>query len=214
MGVTLRGLRNRGYLARTVYDVGASDGQWTELALSTWPDAQYVCFEPLVERRTALERLASTHPGQIQVLPVGLGDEDAELELGVTDVLWDSSFAYRGSSARLVPVRRLDSLLEEGRISPPDLVKVDVQGFERRVVAGGPKAFSSAQLVLLECNLFAFCPEMTTLDETFAFMSARGFIPYEFVDFLRRPLDGAMGQCDILFVRRGHWLVGDNRWSA
>ena len=55
---------------------------------------------------------------------------------------------------------------------------------------------------------------MRTLDQTIAFMSEHGFIPYEFVDFLRRPLDGAMGQCDILFVRSGHPLVGDRRWIA
>lgn len=53
-----------------------------------------------------------------------------------------------------------------------------------------------------------------SLDQTIAFMSEHGFIHYEFVDFLRRPLDGAMGQCDILFVRSGHPLVSDRRWIA
>jgi hypothetical protein len=43
-------------------------------------------------------------------------------------------------------------------------------------------------------------------------MSERGFIPYEFVDFLRRPLDGAMGQCDILFIKRNHQLVSNPVW--
>jgi hypothetical protein len=33
------------------------------------------------------------------------------------------------------------------------------------------------------------------------------------VDFLRRPLDGAMGQCDILFVKRDHPLVSNHSWN-
>ena len=52
-----------------------------------------------------------------------------------------------------------------------------------------------------------------TLDETIAYMSDYNFIPYEFVDYLRRPLDGAMGQCDILFVRKDHQLVSVHKWS-
>ncbi|HVO17937.1 MAG TPA: FkbM family methyltransferase [Anaeromyxobacter sp.] len=213
MVTALQGIRDRGYAPGVVFDVGASDGSWSELALTTWPGARAVCFEPLVERRPALDQLSAKYPGRVQIQPVGLGDEDQELSLGVTDSLWDSSFAYPGTQARRVPVRRLDTLLAGGDIPSPEFVKIDVQGFERRVLRGGPVAFASAQLVLMECNFFAFCDDMVTLDETVAFMSARGFVPYEFVDFLRRPLDGAMGQCDIVFVRRGHRLIEDRRWN-
>ena len=50
-----------------------------------------------------------------------------------------------------------------------------------------------------------YLPDGTPLDE-------RGFQPYEIVDVLRRPYDGAMGQCDVLFCRRGHWLSAQQRW--
>jgi hypothetical protein len=43
-------------------------------------------------------------------------------------------------------------------------------------------------------------------------MRDQGFRPYEVVDVLRRPYDGAMGQCDLLFVRENHWLVSSNLW--
>lgn len=209
----LRGLRARGYVPDVVYDVGASDGSWTRMALDVWPRARFACFEPLEERRGALADLAAAHPRQISVVPVGVGDEDTTLSLGITDALWDSSFAYAGASARSVPVRRLDTLLGQGAIDPPDLVKLDVQGFERRALAGGLRAVAHAQVVLMECSFFPFCAEMVTLDQSIAFMADRGFVPYEFVDYLRRPLDGAMGQCDLLFVRRGHALLADARWS-
>ena len=213
MEVALRGLRDRGYQPSVVYDVGAAAGTWTRMAIEFWPRASFVCFEPLEERRAALEVLAAAHPGQVIVQPCGVGDADAELSLGVTDFLWDSSFAYAGKSARRHMVRRLDALHQEGRIPRPSFVKIDVQGFEMRVMEGGREVVSGADFILMECNFFAFCGDMRTLDETVAFMSARGFIPYEFVDFLRRPLDGAMGQCDILFARRDHPLRNDRRWA-
>jgi FkbM family methyltransferase len=165
-------------------------------------------------RRAALEKMASEHPGRVTIVPHGVGDVDAELSFGVTDFLWDSSFAYSGSSARKLEVRALDSLFAEGAMPPPSFVKIDVQGFERRVVRGGEKLLAGADFMLLECSFISFCEDMCTLDEMIAFMAQRDFVPYEFVDFLRRPLDGAMGQCDILFARRDHALRADARWAG
>ena len=95
----------------------------------------------------------------------------------------------------------------------PSFIKMDVQGFEKRVIDGGPSAFKHADLVLMECQFIPFCQDMRSLDETIAHMSSIGFVPYEFVDFLRRPLDGAMGQCDIMFVKKGHSLISNISWA-
>ncbi len=214
MDAALGGLQARGYTPDVVYDIGAADGSWTRQAMRYWPDAHYVCFEPLEERKEELRNLqrSASHSDQIVLQHCGVGDTDGELSMGVTDFLWDSSFAYSGSSSRMVPVHRLDTLIEEG-MALPSFIKIDVQGFEKRVLDGGAKAMEHADLILMECAFFPFCHDMRTLDVSIAYMSERGFIPYEFVDYLRRPLDGAMGQCDILFVRRDHWLVSTHRWA-
>lgn len=213
MEAALSGLKQRGYSPQTVYDIGAADGSWTRQALNYWPDATYVCFEPLAERQDALRALRSSlSSGRIQIEACGVGDTDGQLSIGVTDFLWDSSFAYSGSSARTVPIRRLDSLIAAG--TPiPSFIKIDVQGFEKRVLEGGQEAMRHADLILMECTFFPFCDDMRTLDVTIAYMAAHDFIPYEFVDYLRRPLDGAMGQCDILFIRKDHPLIAENKWG-
>ena len=54
----LRGLAERGYQPAVIYDVGAADGAWTRLAATVWPNAKFVCFEPLQEREEALNGLA------------------------------------------------------------------------------------------------------------------------------------------------------------
>lgn len=208
----LRGLAQRGYLPAVVYDVGAADGAWTRLAASVWPNARFVCFEPLEEREAALKQLEQELP--VQSVRVGLGSEDADLKMGVAEGLWASSFAYGGVSERTLPVRRLDGLIAEGVVPPPSFLKIDVQGFELRVLEGGRQyALACADFILMECQFFAFCDDMQTLDVTIAYMSGLGYVPYEFVDFLRRPLDDAMGQCDILFARRDHALLADKRWD-
>lgn len=212
MAATLRGLRQRGYIPKVVYDIGAADGAWTRQAMEYWPESTYVCFEPLIERKNDLDALKASHPEQIHVKSIGLGDADGELSFGVSDFLWDSSFAYSGATSRVVPVRRLDGLIEAGMLLP-SFIKIDVQGFEKRVLDGGQEAMRHADLILMECQFFPFCDDMRTLDVTIAYMSARNFVPYEFVDYLRRPLDGAMGQCDVLFVRKDHHLISNKKWG-
>lgn len=210
----LRSLAERGYRPNVIYDVGAADGAWTRLAAAVWPDARFVCFEPLEERDEALKQLAAEMPGKVQSLRIGLGSEDGDLKMGVAEGLWASSFAYDGVSERALPVRRLDGLVADHVVPAPSFLKLDVQGFELRVLEGARKvALANTDVILMECQFFAFCEDMRTLDVTIAYMSELGYVPYEFVDFLRRPLDSAMGQCDLLFVKRDHLLVADKRWG-
>ncbi|MGQ0532389.1 MAG: FkbM family methyltransferase [Caulobacteraceae bacterium] len=175
--------------------------------------AQFHCFEPLQIRAAALAELSARHPGFVAHHHVGLSDADGERSLGVTDDLWGSSFAYKGASSQVVQVRTLDSMHAEGVIPKANFVKIDVQGWERRVIAGGNTTLAHCDFVLMECTFYPFCAEMQRLDETIAFMADAGFSPYEFVDFLRRPVDDAMGQCDILFIRRDHEFMRNTRWE-
>lgn len=213
MNVALAGLKQRGYLPKVIYDIGAADGAWARLALNVFPEVHIVCFEPLAERVPILKKLEFASKGLVRFLNLGVGDTDGELQIGVTESLFDSSFAYGASKSRTVPVRTLETLLHTECIELPSFIKIDVQGFEKRVIDGGPSVFAHADLVLMECQFLPFCGDMRTLDQTIAHMSSIGFIPYEFVDLLRRPLDGAMGQCDILFIKRNHPLVSDLRWG-
>src|SRR5258708_40104064 len=160
MEIALTGLRNRGYEPAVVFDIGAADGGWTRMARGIWSAPKFVGCEPLQERRPALEALVADFPNQVSFHDCGLGDADRELSLGVTDFLWDSSFAYGGSSARKVMVRRLDSLHRDGRIPYPTMVKIDVQGFERRVLEGGRSVLSRADFILMECNFFSFSEDI------------------------------------------------------
>lgn len=213
MDAAMNGLKKRGYIPSVVYDIGAADGNWTRQAMKYWSNSSFVCFEPLVERQAALAKLKKDYPGKVNFQACGVGDIDGELTLGVTKFLWDTSFAYSGSSARYVPICKLDTLIKQGVVPSPSFIKIDVQGYEKRVLDGGELAMQSADLILMECAFFKFCEDMCTLDTTIAYMAKRNFIPYEFVDYLRRPLDGAMGQCDILFIKKGHSLVSDVRWG-
>ena len=212
MELCLRGLAKRGFQPLSVLDIGAAVGSWTKLALYYWPEARYFMLEPLEEHRASLQSMKELHPNVDYIL-AGAADQPGKRTLGVTQSLLDSSFAYGGIEDRLVDVVTIDGLLQSGRIGQPQFMKVDVQGFELRVLEGASQAMRKCDAIMLEHQFFRWCPSMTLVHESIAWMAARSFLPYEIVDILRRPLDGAMGQCDILFVREGDKLVQDIRWA-
>jgi FkbM family methyltransferase len=209
----LFGLKQRGFEPNVVLDGGAAVGHWTTQVQSIWPMSRFSMVEALEERRSALDSVSSSLTCETDVFIGGLADINGELEFTVTDFLFDSSFAYDGGKARRVRVYRLDDLVHDGILPQPDLIKLDVQGFELTVLKGAENVLKKTACVLLECNFLKFSDQMPDLTDVIHRMDSYGFMPYEFVDFLRRPLDGAMGQCDILFVRRDHFLVKDRRWA-
>lgn len=207
----LTGLAARGFKPECVLDIGAALGEWTCMSLRFWPEARYFLFEPLEERKPALDRLRQEYPNVDYIL-AGASDAPGHLSIGLSANLYESSFAYPGNQNRLVDVVTVDTLFREGRFPQPQFMKLDVQGYELKVLKGATESMRSCDLILLELQFFRFAPEMLLVHEAVAWMAARGFFPYEFVDFLRRPHDGAMGQCDLLFVRGQHPLVSSNAW--
>ena len=212
MELCLKGLAKRGFHPEYIVDVGAARGDWTKVALLSWPHAKYFLFEPLEERRADLTTLNQKH-ANVTFTIAAAGPESGELSIGVTRDLYGSSFMYDGESSRKVPVLTIDDLLKEGRLVQPDFMKLDVQGYELKVLEGSTRAMENCELILLELPFFRFSPSMKLLHETIEWMADRGWRPYEIVDTLRRPFDGAMGQCDMLFAREGTWLLDSDTWG-
>jgi hypothetical protein len=51
-----------------------------------------------------------------------------------------------------IALRRLDSFGDELTLAPGVLIKMDVQGFEDRVIAGGHETFEKANVVIVETS--------------------------------------------------------------
>ncbi len=183
------------------------------MALAHWRGARYFLIEPLEECRRDLEALKKSVP-RVDYLIAGAGETEGRLALHIDpNDLEGSSFAYSRRESRMVEMVTVDRLRKENRFPQPNFIKVDVQCYELQVLAGARETLPGCDLVLLELQFFRYVPAMALLHEAIHWMAERNFVPYEIVDTLRRPLDGAMGQCDILFARQDHWLRRDSRWS-
>jgi FkbM family methyltransferase len=120
-------------------DVGANLGEWSvPLAKAVGSAGRVLCCEPNPAIAVALAAtLRINNLGHASVLAVALSDGDGEGRLLVDAA--DSGLSRLAASAGGLPVRlrRLDAIVAEAALDRLDLVKIDVEGHERRVFAGG-----------------------------------------------------------------------------
>lgn len=126
-----------------VYDVGAKTGDYT-LPLAAAGCTVYA-FEPNPRTFERLERHVELNDlGDADLLNVGVSDEDDELTFYQSSRRGRSSFnrynAEYGDAEVIatstVDVVRIDTLVDRGRIEPPDHLKVDVEGLGLEVLRG------------------------------------------------------------------------------
>jgi hypothetical protein len=68
-------------------------------------------------------------------------------------------------------------------------------------------------VILAEVDLLDLHAGTSLMAEVVAWLNERDFVAYDVCDFVRRPLDKALWQVDMIFVRRNGPLRADKRWN-
>jgi FkbM family methyltransferase len=207
-------LVEKGFKPSAVLDIGSGKGYWSVMASLRWPEARFTMIDPLPESEPEL--ISTCRDPRFKYLLLAVGSEPGDAVMNLTPDSDGSSILGPPDpdpSHRLtVPVQTLDRLIESGAVEPPQLVKLDVQGFELRVLDGGQKLFDTTDVFVIESNLFEFMPGCPRMHELIDYMAGRGFYPFDFAGLLRRPFENDLGQVDIVFVRGRHPMVQNIQW--
>jgi FkbM family methyltransferase len=209
----LGSLAKRGFTPAAILDIGAFEGSWTKMAMAIWPTAKFALIEANAVKADALRR--DPELNNAVVVESLLGSTDGT-EVTFYIMESGSSVFEERSDVERRPVnlkqRTLDSVTKE--LAPADFIKIDVQGYELEVLKGGKETLENAQAVLIELSLIEINAGAPLLDEALSFMRKAGFVAYDILEIHRRPLDGAMNQVDVLFVRENSLLRADKRHWA
>lgn len=147
----------RNVSAPVIFDGGAHHGETLDKLYRHFPQATFHAFEPFPEAFKTLHKKWGNHP-QVTLYPDALGPEDCESVLHLNqESATNSLLKGNEESPFLTPTRQsipikqrtIDSLLSTLKIERVDLLKLDCQGYESRILQGSRQSLLDKKISMI-----------------------------------------------------------------
>jgi FkbM family methyltransferase len=206
-------MKNLGFHPKVIFDCGASVGYWSWEVGKLFSGAQLVAFEPnkRVIRKT-IELLTKLTPTPI-VEACAIGAEDGFAFLNI----WDNvETKMSGSSIKehvqgeprqrdKVTLKKLDTICDAFGLKP-DLLKLDLQGYEIEALNGAEALLETTEVVITEFGCLEAYMNRATPNDLLTMMYSKDYCLYDIVDLIYRPYDNALTGGDFFFVKNSSQL--------
>ena len=204
----LRRLGREGKI-KTVYDLGAHHGNWARGMQRLLPGSDFHLFEANPSCQPYLSRTG------FHYYLAALSGKKGRRVFYTADSTGDSFYRENSVLTGLTAWRKreldavdLDSLVEERGIPAPDWIKLDVQGSELDILAGGRQTFSRARYLLCEIPLLPYNEGAPSFSNYLTAFADAGFHPVSIVEGHSVAPPGGVGllcQIDLFFERAGKY---------
>src|SRR5215211_591278 len=200
---TISHVSSLGFRPRTIIDVGGGHGTpWLDEGFA---DAKFLLVEPLEEFEQDLVRICERYDASY-VLAAATQKQQESIWLRVHAEHLEGSSAFdivnvADAPPREVPTVRVDALCEARGLPGPYVIKVDVHGTELEVIGGATSILDETELIIIEASFFEFYKGGAQFTDVIKYMAERGFVVYDLSEKKQRPLDGALAQVDVTFVK-------------
>jgi FkbM family methyltransferase len=124
--------------------------------------------------------------------------------LAMADLHRDAFPHTAGGRQEQVPTHRLDDILTGVEMAADVLVKLDVQGFEDRVLQGATGVLAKSRVVITEVSFEPLYNDQASFDDIYCRLRQAGFAFHGTWAQLFHPADGRILQADAIFLREDH----------
>jgi len=210
-------LQAQGFDPKVIVDVGASDGSWSKDIVEIFPQAQFHLFEPLVAHAPAYGAIMAENlriHDNFFLHGQALGPQDGSVNINVfPNLVASTALAMDGSGLEVepvtVPMATIDALCGRGELPPPQVIKIDTQGYELAILQGAVQTLPQVGVLLLECWLYrGYGPQTPLLTELADWLLPFNFRLWDVGDVYRDAQDG-LATLDCVFINTALGLTPD-----
>lgn len=204
-----------------IFDVGAHHGESVAYLKTLFPNASIYSFEPDPD---SFDALSSSVIGGVSYFNLALSDVDGAAsfyrnKISHTNSLFKVNLNSRDSigianaTAKNDPqyfegfneevkvtATRLDSFTKQQSIGQIDLLKIDVQGAECRVLAGGNATLQNTKVLVLEISFFDYYEHQTAFMDVEQILSPLGFRLFSISEISNNPMNGRTDWAEVVYI--------------
>ncbi len=197
---------------QTIIDIGSNEGQFINEINAILPGRKVYSFEPIPACYSKL--VENTKNIDITTFNMGLSDAEGTTDINVSNNFVSSSIlemedlhksSYPDShfvKKEKIKLGRLDDVLADKLLKENILVKMDVQGYEKQVIAGGEKTIAKATVLLIESIFEPFYEGQWLFDDLYNHFTKAGFKFMGFTDQVNSRKTGIPLYADSIFIRK------------
>jgi FkbM family methyltransferase len=176
------------YQPKILFDIGANNGAWTSTFYKHCNTLEKVVFfEPQRKYQKNLESLNLGNTSKT-IFQCGLADNNDKLVIhGGNEVASFLELNERVpqlgevlNEEEVVDVKVLDEMVRDHQLPFPDLIKVDVQGFELKVLRGAKNTIKNCKYLILELSFEEVYLTQEPLSNIFKFLEDNNFVLVDF----------------------------------
>lgn len=197
----------------TLIDVGANNGQFSLLCINFNKNLKVFAFEPITHCFMKYNAIFKNFP-LVHSFNVGLGDKSREsLKINISKSKDSSSFLaqkrqqifFPGTeeiSSCKVKLRTLDDYYKRFSKQKNVLLKIDIQGFEKKMLLGSTKSLQYIKYIIIELSFIELYKSQPLFDEIYSFLLNSNFLMKDIIYIYKK--NNSLVQGDFLFVNRIH----------
>ena len=197
-----------------IFDIGANVGQYGSETLKYGYSGNIISFEPMTKEHGILVEKAKDNPKWKVAEQMAIGDEDSFIEINISENSESSSIldlkdytlanspTTKFVGKERVRMSKLDSIYDQYVQGAKNVfIKIDVQGYEEKVLNGASDTLKKVKGLHLEFSLIPLYKEEKTMLDILKIVYDYGFEPNYFIPHTTIDSSGRLMQIDGIFFR-------------
>lgn len=212
---SIQNMKTNGFCPNRIIDIGAYTGEWTLSVKNIFPNAHFLMIEPQGSKRENLEKVCIKNTNVCycnNILGASSGKTIIFHEMETASSVLTEHHDVEAKLTNKITAT-LDQVADQYGFKNTEFIKLDTQGYELEILKGGINMMSKAECILMEVNLIDIHQQCPLLHDAVMFMNDHGFLAYDICSFTRRPLDKALWQTDMIFVKNTSKLRASKRYQ-
>lgn len=209
----LKSLKLKNFYPKNIVDVGCGHGEWAKKMIKHYSNSMFYLFDANEENKDKLEILKKKNK-RIYYQICLLADNIQEYEfykMGYGSSIFEEQTTHKREIRKIKSKKLSNELPKELSMSNNNMIKLDAQGSELKILNGLDNLINNFEVIILETSIHKFNKDAPLFNEIISFMLDKNYQLYDLFDFKRIGYDKSfLLQFDCVFIRKDSNLLNVN----